>query len=519
MSGVRRAITGAALLLSALSGSTAWATVQPHALFTDGAVLQQGMPVPVWGTASDGERVTVTIQGQTASTIARDGQWQVRLPALKAGGPYTLTIAGENTIERRDILVGEVWVCSGQSNMEWPVSLTVNAPKVIAESNDPGTHGVGGLRLFTVPHAVSDTPVREVKGQWSACGPDTVSGFSAVAYFFGRDLRRALKVPVGLINTSWGGTPAEAWTSRATLDGDSQLRAALDRYSGALDRYLASLKQYQSTLADYVQAVAQAREQGRELPAPPQPPGSPQNQNRPSGLYNAMIVPLQPYAIRGAIWYQGESNAGRAYEYQTLFPAMIRNWRRDWGQGDFPFLFVQLAPFMKIEAEPKESAWAELREAQRLTTQTVPNTAMAVITDHGDEYDIHPRDKEPVGLRLARAARALVYGERTEHSGPTYRGMRVEDGRIVLEFGHADGLTARGGELKGFTIAGEDRRFVPARAAIRGNRVVVSSPQVPRPVAVRYGWANYPVTNLYNRAGLPASPFRTDDFPLSTMSP
>jgi len=267
----------------------------------------------------------------------------------------------------------------------------------------------------------------------------------------------------------------------------------------------------------YIQAVQKARDEGKELPKPPSMPDNPENQNSPSVLYNGMIVPLQPYAIRGVIWYQGESNAGRAVEYQTLFPAMIRNWRQDWSEGDFPFLFVQLAPFMKIEASPQESAWAELREAQRLTTLTVPQTAMAVITDVGEENDIHPRKKEPVGARLARAARALAYREPIEYSGPTYQSMRVEGDRIVLQFQHTEGgLTARGGALKGFTIAGEDRKFVNARAEIRSDTVVVSSPEVSHPVAVRYGWANYPVVNLWNGAGLPASPFRTDDFPLTT---
>jgi sialate O-acetylesterase len=322
---------------------------------------------------------------------------------------------------------------------------------------------------------------------------------------------------VGLIHSSWGGTPAEAWTSRSTLENSPALRRILAAHDQAMDQYVPALTAYRDALGRYIEAVQQARQFGKELPKPPAFPNSPENQNSPSVLYNAMIVPLQPYAIRGAIWYQGESNAGRAVEYQTLFPAMIRNWRADWGEGDFPFFFVQLAPFMKIAGEPQESAWAELREAQRLTTLSVPRTAMAVITDVGEENDIHPRKKEPVGSRLALAARAMAYGERIEYSGPVYHGMQVDGDRIILEFRHVGGgLAARGGELTGFTIAGDDRKFVNAQAAIQGDRIIVSSPQVPHPVAVRYGWANYPVVNLTNEAGLPASPFRTDDFPLTT---
>jgi sialate O-acetylesterase len=407
--------------------------------------------------------------------------------------------------------VGEVYVCSGQSNMEFPLAQAANAREALASSKDPM------LRLFTVPKAVSDTPVRELTGQWQECGPESAAGFSAVAYFFGRDLRQALKVPVGLIHSSWGGTPAEAWTSRATLENSPALRRILAAHDQAMDQYVPALTVYRDSLDRYIEAVQQARQAGKALPKPPAFPNSPENQNSPSVLYNAMIVPLEPYAIRGAIWYQGESNAGRAAEYQTLFPAMIRNWRADWGEGDFPFFFVQLAPFMKIAAEPQDSAWAELREAQRLTTLAVPHTAMAVITDVGEENDIHPRQKEPVGSRLALAARAIANSERIEYSGPSYHGMKVDGDRIVLEFRHVGGgLVARGGELTGFTIAGADRTFVHAQAVIQGDRVIVSSPQVPHPVAVRYGWANYPVVNLLNAAGLPASPFRTDDFPLTT---
>jgi sialate O-acetylesterase len=470
------------------------------------------MALPVWGTADDGETVTVRIQNQSATATANGGRWRVRLRPLKAGGPYRLTIAGKDTVEIRDVLVGEVWLCSGQSNMEWPLSRSFEPQETITRLHDPQ------LRLWTVPHAIADYPLRDTRGSWKICGPETVPGFSAVAYYFGRDLRKALGVPVGLIQSAWGGTPAEAWTSRATLSADSALRPILERHREARLAYPAALHAHEEAIARHREAVAEASREGRQPPRPPSPPYNPESPTRPCGLYNAMIAPLQPYAIRGAIWYQGESNAGRAYEYRTLFPAMIGNWREAWGQGEFPFLFVQLAPFYAIDPEPKESAWAELRESQRLTALTVPRAAMAVITDAGDERDIHPTRKEPVGQRLALAARALAYGERVAHTGPTFHSMEVRGNRALLRFRNAGkGLVVRGSELTGFTICGEDRKWVAARAVLEGDRVIVSSPNVPRPVAVRFGWANYPVLNLYSAEGLPASPFRTDDFPWSTQ--
>jgi sialate O-acetylesterase len=264
--------------------------------------------------------------------------------------------------------------------------------------------------------------------------------------------------------------------------------------------------------------VEAAKQEGKMPPPAPKAPGNPTNQRSPSTLYNAMIAPLVPYAVRGAIWYQGESNAGQAYEYQILFPAMIQDWRAAWGEGDFPFLFVQLAPFQKIQAEPQQSAWAELREAQRMTSLHVPNTGQAVITDVGEENDIHPRKKEPVGERLALLARGLVYKEKIEYSGPTFSQLEIQGSQAIVHFGHTGGgLEAHEGALTGFTLAGEDQKFYNAQATIQGDTVVVTCPQVEKPVAVRYGWANYPVVNLWNQAGLPASPFRTDAFPLLTQ--
>lgn len=466
--------TGSSLWLAvglcALLASQATAAIKTNALFADGAVLQQGMKVPVWGTATDGEKVTVSIQGQSVSTTAKDGKWRVELAPLKAGGPFELTIAGENTLKLSNILVGEVWIASGQSNMQWDVNQSDSPDQTKKDSANPQ------IRLITIPRRATPEPQNDVDAKWQDCGPETVGSFSAVAYFFGRDLQKKLNVPIGMISTNYGGTPAEAWTSHKALEAES------------------SLSNYASQ------------------PATDKP-------NSPAGLYNAMIHPLVPYAIRGAIWYQGESNAGRAYEYRTLFPTMIKDWRAQWGEGDFPFLLVQLAPFFKIDFEPKDCAWAELRDAQLYSTHALPNVGMAVITDYGDEADIHPKWKAPVGGRLALAARALAYGEKLTYSGPEYYQQQIDGNRIVLSFKHTDGgLVAKGGggELYGFTIAGQDQKFVNAHAEIQGDKVVVSSPAVKQPVAVRMGWANYPLVNLYNGADLPASPFRTDDFPYST---
>lgn len=465
------ALLGTAFIVLAPVASPA--DVHPHPLFSDGAVLQQEMPVKVWGSAADGEEVTVSIAGQEARTTAQGGTFQVQLPPLKAGGPFELVIKGRNTVTIHNVLVGEVWIASGQSNMQWSVALSEEPEKVAAASRNPR------IRLFTVTRRATPEPQQTVpvaperqEGIWLECGPDTVVNFSAVAYHFGRSLSAALDIPIGLISTNYGGTPAEAWTSRHTLEGHPGLKNDFG-----------------------------------SIPATDKP-------NSPGGLYNAMIHPLLGYGIRGVIWYQGESNASRAYQYRTLFPAMIEDWRGHWGQGDFPFLLVQLAPFTAIKAEPGESDWAELREAQLLATKVLKNVGMAVITDLGDEKDIHPKPKGPVGERLALCARAIAYGEDITYSGPLYRSMEVRDDRIVLSFDHVDGgLEARGGELKGFTICGADRKFVNAYAEIKGDTIEVYSPGVPEPVAVRFGWANYPVVNLYNKAGLPASPFRTDDFP------
>lgn len=478
-----------------------FAAVKPASLFTDDAVLQQGMPVPVWGLASEGEKVTVKFAGQKVSTTAKDGRWLVKLKPLKASAtPQTMTITGENTVTITNVLVGEVWLCSGQSNMGLTVGNSADAAKHIAAANDPL------LRLLTVPRGGKAEPQQDVEAAWSVCTSSNVASFSAVGYFFGRDLRKARSVPVGLINSSVGGTPAEKWTSREALAAEPTLRYLLDDQAQGIVDFPAALEKFKKDepqlLAKWQADVEKAKAEGKK---PPRKPAAPQDPaiSGPTTLYNAMIAPLQPFAIAGVIWYQGENNHTRGKEYRTLFPTMIQCWRDAWHRPAMPFLFVQLAPWVFMSPE--------IREAQLLSWQKVPHTAMVVITDYGDAQDIHPKQKEPVGARLALAARAVAYEEKIEYSGPVFDTMQVRGNEAVLRFTHVGrGLEARGGELKGFTVAGADKSFVDAKARIAGDAVIVSSEAVAKPVAVRYGWANVPDVNLFNKNGLPATPFRTD---------
>ena len=492
-----------ALLALVLFPVSIRADVRLPALFSDNAVLQAGMAVPVWGWADDGEVITVKFRGQKVTTAARNGKWSVALRKLKAGGPEVLSITTPTSSRQfTNVLVGEVWVCSGQSNMEWPLKQSFESEADIASATN------NQIRLFLVPKKKSDSPTTQINSGWVVCSPEDVKNRTAVGFYFGRALQQARQVPVGLIETYWGGSPAEVWMSREALEINPRYQQEI------LDAYPTAVKNYQDALAVYEKHKAEAASKGQEFKA-----GAPWPAWRPSELYNGMIAPLMPYAIKGAIWYQGESNAGRAEQYRTLFPDMIRNWRRDWGQNDFPFIAVQIAPWKAIVEQPQESDWAELREAQWLATKSLPHVGMAVITDVGDPKNIHPTKKQPVGERLALAARVMAYGEKLEYSGPLYRDMETKGGKIILRFDHTGkGLEAREGELKGFAICGEDRKFVWAKAEIVGDTVVVSSPEIAQPVAVRYGWADCPVVNLWNKNGLPASPFRTDDFPMITAA-
>jgi sialate O-acetylesterase len=478
------------------------ADVRLPALFSDNMVLQQGMEVPVWGWASDGEQVTVTFRGQTAKTVAKDGKWMVKLKKLKAGGPDELTVKGNNSLMLKNVLVGEVWICSGQSNMEFPLRQSFESKADVDASANPQIH------LFHVPKMKADAPKDDVKASWTACDPDTVTGFSAVGYYFARSLQKDRGVPLGMIETDWGGSPAEVWMKQEALESNPRYKREI------LDAYVGQRKSYDDALAAFEKERDEAKAANK--PFNKRSPGAPW---KPTELYNGMIAPLVHYAIKGAIWYQGESNAGRAEQYRSLFADMIRNWRNDWNEGDFTFLCVQLAPYMAVKEQPGESAWAELREAQWLSTKVLPNAGMAVITDVGDPKDIHPTKKKPVGERLAIAARGIAYGENIEYSGPIYHSMMVkDDNKATITFDHVGkGLEGRDGELKGFAVCGDDKKWVWAKAEIKGKKqVVVSAPEVAHPVAVRFGWADCPVVNLWNKDGLPASPFRTDDFPMIT---
>ncbi len=498
-----------AIALLVCWGGFAWAELKLPALFSDYMVLQQGVEAPVWGWADAGATVIVAINDQRHEVIAgEDGRWRVNLAALPAGGPHRLIVqSGGEVYTFREVLVGEVWIASGQSNMQWSVSQSGNPEQEIANGDHPR------IRLFYVPRVTADAPQSDVDATWTECNSVTVADFSAVAYYFGRYLHESLNVPVGLIHTSWGGTPAESWASRGSLEASEPLKPILARWDDIVKNYPETKAAHDKAMEEHKAAAEKAAAEKQPVPEAPRAPIAPDHPHRASSLYNGMIAPLVPYAFQGAIWYQGESNAGRAYQYRTLFPVMIQDWRQAWGGRAFPFYFVQLANFTaRVEDANQGSEWAELREAQTMTLG-LENTGMAVIIDIGEAEDIHPKNKQDVGKRLALNALVKTYGKEIPFSGPMYRAMTVEGNTIKLEFDHVqDGLVARGGALKGFAIAGADQKFVWADARIEGGMVIVSAAGVDAPVAVRYGWANNPECTLYNSAGLPGSPFRTDDW-------
>lgn len=670
------------LLVVCLVSAVQAAELSLGGMFTDHAVIQRDKPIAVWGKAAPGSKVTVMFGGpdhsQTATADA-DGNWHVNLPAMKAGGPYDVAafIPGDKGITLHDILIGDVWICSGQSNMQMVVRGVINAKEEIAAADYPN------IRIFQVGRNPSLKPVAEVTGAWQQVSPQTIGNFSAVGYFFGRELHKELNIPIGLIDNSWGGMPAEAYTTRATLEADPDFKPILDRCERALANYEKDLAAYEKQLGVQPGAAAAKPEPkymadpgnkgfdlgyakpdfddaawktmklpdlwenagqridgavwfrkvvtipaelaGKKLtlslgqiddfdttyfdgkrigdthggmeesymiprnyPIPadaatagshviavrafdhmggggiyagpltlkpadektsgaggasggidltgewryqievsrvqPSGPGGPnkplgdKTPNNPAALWLGMTEPISPYAITGVIWYQGESNAGRAYQYRKLFPDMIQDWRKLWGK-DTSFLFVQLANFKKAPTGPGEpSEWAELREAQDMTLK-LPLTAMATAIDVGDAVDIHPKDKQTVGHRLALGALAVTYGKPVAYQGPTYDSIKVEGDAIRIKFTHTDGgLKYKGDQLTGFAIAGEDRKWFWADASIDGNTVVVKSADVPQPVAVRYGWANNPPVSLYNGKDLPAPPFRSDDWPGITFN-
>ncbi len=642
-------------MLTITAGAAAASRLTVADPFTDHIVLQQGRKIPVWGTAAEGSRIVVELNGEKSAATAKDGQWMVRLPSMKPGGPWDMTVrSADSVIVLRDVLLGEVWLASGQSNMEWTLVNAMHAESEIASANYPN------IRFFTAEKAFSTVPLRSVKGSWEVCSPETAGRFSAVAYFFARKLHLDNGLNVGIIHTSWGGTPAEAWTDLRTLESEPELKplaASFEAFRKDAGRSLADAAMKmdewnaywderftddtavkagwaapEADLSDWTavevpesgsilgnidgtvwyrrDVEVPAERAGRDLtlklgpvddydityfngveigriaretpnwymvprvymvpgslvkagkntiavrvtdswlgggfgndpgllklaftdgdrtadlalagiwmvrtefrlnpekgPVRPQAGGESQVSTL---LYNAMIHPFVPYGLRGAIWYQGESNDTRYAEYRTLFPAMIRGWRRAWDQGDFPFYYVQLANYKQRLETPAESDWAGLREAQTMTLN-LKNTGMATAIDIGAASDIHPRNKQDVGKRLALWAEAKVYGKKAEFSGPMFKCARFSKGRAIIKFSHAEGgLEVRGDRAEGFAVAGPDGKFVWAEAVVDGNRVTVGSPSVPVIKAVRYGWADNPAVNLYNKAGLPAVPFRTD---------
>ena len=592
--GTKRALIVPVIAL--LMAASVSAEVRLPAIFSDGLVLQQHRPIELWGWADPGEGVAARIgdrSGQTRSDA--QGNWRITLEALPAGGPYQLEISGGgNTVRVADVLLGEVWLGSGQSNMEWPVARAADAEREISTADYPG------IRMFTVVKAATPEPETDVAGQWRAAEPDRVGAFSAVGYYFSRHLHRELGVPIGFVHSSWGGTRAEAWTRRSAfvkpalaprlareieiMNGVANDRPRFDEALGrfeagdevsptellgtwdAVINWGQGESQLQIDIAmDGEAPLAKIKGIGPEVTVPVEISGKsvgwtlpgnrgerrvhashapgmlsgtlsmPQSEvpvkarQRDSGaavpslvavpvsarighLFNGMIDPLTRFPIRGVVWYQGEGNAyrERAPLYADLFATLIEDWRLAWGSA-LPFYFVQLANFREREAEPPlESPWAEVRDAQRRAV-ALPNTAMAVAIDIGDADDIHPGNKQEVGRRLALAALARQYGRAEEYSGPLYREARFAGDEVEIRFDHAAGLTTAGGaDVTGFALAGADRKFVWANARIEGERVIVRSDVVPAPQSVRYGWGNNPAANLTNRAGLPASPFRTD---------
>jgi sialate O-acetylesterase len=429
-------------------------------LFSNDGILQRGIKVPIWGSTNSDEPITVSFAGQEVQAQPKEGKWRVELAPLEASstGRDLVVKQGDQTVTRKNILVGDVWLCGGQSNMQWEVRQSTGKDEAVAAAANPN------LRLFTVKRQGKPQPLDELtSGGWQEAGPKTVGNFSAVGYYFGRALQAAVDVPVGLISSNVGGTTAERWMAIEAINSNAEI------------------KDLNAT-------------QGK------------------SDLYNAMIAPLAPYAVKGAIWYQGESNADRPYNYRHVLSAMIKNWRDTMGCGQFPFLIVELAPFTPIVKDPIDQEWAVVRESMQWVAKNVPHTATVSIVDVGDEKDIHPQQKRPVGERLANVARAMVYGEKITPAGPQFDSVKIDGNKAIVHFKNSGGLEAKNGELTGFTIAGEDKKFHHAKAKIEGETVVVTSDAVSAPKSVRYGWANYPVMNLFNKEGFPAHPFRSDDW-------
>ena len=509
-----------AILFSLLTGNT-FANVKLASPFGDHMVLQRNKSVPIWGTATPGEKVTLTFnkQKKTAVTTA-DGSWSISLNKLDAGGPYIMTVEGVNTIKLQDVYVGEVWLCSGQSNMDFTIARedrywcgVFNEKEEVAAANYPL------IRVFKTTFSPNENLQKEVQGNWEIISPQTVGHVSALAYFFARDLQKKLNVPIGLVVTTFGASTAEAWISKTALQSNPEFSTLLSTFQNKLDKYrtdTVAQSKYKIAHDKWVVDAAKAKAEGKDELRGPKNPNPVIDQHNPYVLWNGMVAPLLPYAIKGALWYQGESNSPTASIYRDLMETLIGDWRKQFNQGDFPFIYVQLANIGKRYDSIPASGGAEAikREAQLLNL-SIPNTAMVVAIDNADPLNminVHPKNKQEIARRAVLAARAIAYGEKITYSGPLYDKMEVKGNTIQVQFKSTDtGLVCKGDKLKGFVIAGADKKFVWADAKIEGNTVIVSSPDVPKPVAVRYGWANNPPTSLYNKADLPASPFRTDD--------
>jgi sialate O-acetylesterase len=490
------------------------ADVRLPAVIGNNMVLQRDSELPIWGWADPGEKVTVAFEGKTAeTTAAADGTWKVKLPAFPAGGPYKMTVTGKKGIELKNILVGEVWVGSGQSNMEWPVAISKDAATEIPAAKH------SSIRLFHVPKKTAGAPEADVQAQWVECSPESIPGFSATLYYFGREIHLSLSVPVGLINASWGGSRIEPWTPVVGFASIPEVKEVLTAVQDAWGEYATRIEAFQKSQKEWLATARAAVAEGKMPTRGPTVPQHPLDAYlAPTSMYNAMVAPVAPFAIRGAIWYQGESNRGEGMVYHHKMRALISGWRQIWGRGDFPFLFVQLAPF---RYGGSEVALPEIWEAQTATL-SVPNTGMAVTTDITTINDIHPPNKKDVGKRLSRWALANTYGKKEiVVSGPLYAGMETSGGSVRVKFKYAEGglKTPDGKPVTWFSIAGSDKKFVPATATIEGETIVVSSPDVKQPVAVRFGWHQLAEPNLFNSSGLPASPFRTDDWTDATNAP
>ncbi|WP_111708506.1 sialate O-acetylesterase [Lutibacter citreus] len=505
-----KSITRIYLVIAILIVSfSAVAQVSVSNIFSSHMVLQRNQQNPIWGTASVGEKVTITIDTQKHKTITdKNGNWKVKLNPLKVGGPYKLTVKGKNKITFDDILVGEVWICTGQSNMQWSVINSNHSDLEIASANYPN------IRLFSVP--LTGNPEIQTKiadTSWVACTPKNIPEFSAAGYFFGRKLHQTLGVPIGLINASWGASSLETWISREALEASGKHNELLEDWDIAASEFT------DEKLVEVTKAYEEWEAAGKPGAKMRPPRDIRIAQNRPANAFNGVINPIVGFGIKGAIWCQGESNLGRGYQYRSLFPLLINSWRTLWNQGDFPFYWIQLASMKEPDKEPTSSSWAELRESQTKTL-SLPNTGEVVTMDLGEGRDIHYRNKQPVGNRLARLALTKEYGYKFASESPRYESIKIKGNTIIITFNHIDeGLYAADFEtVKGFAIAGFDKKFVWAKAKIIDkNKIEISSEKIINPIAVRYAWSNNPKANLFDRNGLPVTGFRTDKWKLQSQ--